>query len=126
MKAVIENEVKSAQTPGVEAPRQYVAPAVNILETAEGYVLEAEMPGVNKEGLNLTVEEGILTVAGRRHALPGGTALYRETRGSDYRRVFELDPSVDTDRVTARIEQGLLTVTLPKTEKAKPRQITVN
>jgi HSP20 family protein len=104
----------------------FVTPVANILETADGYLLEAEMPGVAKDGLEVTVENGELVLLGRRadKNLPG-TALYRESRPLDYRRVFDLDPSIDTTRITAKMEQGILTLTLPKAEEVKPRRITV-
>jgi HSP20 family protein len=104
----------------------HLTPLANILETQDGYILEAEMPGVNKEGLEITVENGELVLFGRRHADEvKGTELYRESRGWDYRRVFELDPSIDTARITAKMEQGVLTLHLPKAESVKPRKITV-
>jgi HSP20 family protein len=104
----------------------FATPVANILETADGYVLEAEMPGVSKEGIEVTVENGELAIVGRRadKELPGA-ALYRESRPLDYRRVFDLDPSIDTGKITAKIEQGVLTLTLPKAEQVKPRRIQV-
>ena len=71
-------------------------------------------------------ENGELAIVGRRadKVLPG-TALYRESRPRDYRRVFDLDPSIDTGRITAKMEQGILKLTLPKTEEVKPRRIQV-
>jgi HSP20 family protein len=99
----------------------------NIVETADGYLVEAEMPGVAKEGLELTVENGELAIVGRRSVTKaGGTAVYRESRDLDYRRVFELDPSIDTARINAKLENGILKVHLPKTEAVKPRRITVS
>lgn len=104
----------------------YVTPVANILETADGYVLETEMPGVNKDGIEVTVENGELVIVGRRgdKDVPG-TPLYRESRPLDYRRVFDLDPSIDTGKIAARMEQGILTLTLPKAEQVKPRRIQV-
>lgn len=105
---------------------QYLVPLANILETKDGYVLEAEMPGVGKDGLDLTVGSGGLTIVGRRTvAAPRGTNLYRESRDLDYRRVFELDPSIDGSKISAKVEQGLLRLHLPKTEAVKPRKIAV-
>ncbi len=105
----------------------YLTPLANILETEDGYVLEAEMPGVNKDGLEVTVENRELTIIGRRAgAERGGREVYRESPASDYRRTFELDPSIDTTKVTAKMEQGLLTLHLPKAEVVKPRKIAVN
>jgi len=109
----------------VETQRDFVAPEVNIVETKEGYVLEAEMPGVAKEGLDISLEDNVLTLVGRRGAALAGTSLYRESQMADFRRVFELDPSIEAGKISARIEQGILTLTLPKAEKVKPRKITV-
>jgi HSP20 family protein len=105
----------------------YLTPLANILENKDGYVLEAEMPGVNKDGLEITVENGELTIVGRRSTVENsGRELYRESRAIDYRRTFELDPSIDSAKVTARLEQGVLTLQLPKAEAVKPRKIVVN
>ena len=105
----------------------YLTPLANILETEDGYVLEAEMPGVNKDGLEVTVENRELTIIGRRAiAQSCGREVYRESPASDYRRTFELDPAIDTTKVSAKMEQGVLTLHLPKTEAVKPRKIVVN
>jgi HSP20 family protein len=100
---------------------------VNIFETGDGYVLEAEMPGVNKEGLEIALEGNEITITGHRHIEPlNGEALFSESHHSDYRRVFELDPAIDTAKVSARMDQGVLTLTLPKSERVKPRKIKVD
>ena len=104
----------------------FLTPVANILETADGYLLEAEMPGVAKDGIEVTVENGELILIGRRADKESpGTALYRESRALDYRRVFDLDPSIDTGKITAKMEQGILSLTLPKAERVKPRRIQV-
>lgn len=104
----------------------YTTPLANIHETPDGYVLEAEMPGVTKDGLEVTVENGELVIVGRRAPVTEpGRSVYRESRMADYRRVFELDPSLDTARITAKIEQGVLKLHLPKAESVKPRKIAV-
>src|SRR5580700_10337623 len=99
---------------------QFTSPEVNIFETKEGYMLEAEMPGVTKEGLEITLEGTELTITGHRNGeqLPG-QPLFRESRGADFRRAFELEPAIDAARISARMDQGVLTLTLPKVEKAK-------
>jgi len=105
----------------------YLTPLANILESKDGYLLEAEMPGVNKDGLEITVENGELTIIGRRAAVENrGREIYRESRAFDYRRTFELDPSIDTAGISAKIDQGVLKLHLPKAEAVKPRKITVN
>jgi len=111
----------------VQAERRYVTPEVNIVETNDGYVLEADMPGVNKDGLQVTLEGNELTLVGHRHEVQPakGTLIHRESRAADFRRVFELAPEIDAAKIAARIDSGVLTVMLPKTEKVKPRKITV-
>lgn len=106
---------------------EFVSPEVNICETKDGYVLQAEMPGVNKDGLEVTLEDNEITIVGHRHVEPlNGQPVFQESSGADYRRVFELDPAIDTGKVSARMEQGVLTLTLPKSERVKPRKITVD
>lgn len=106
---------------------QFVVPMASVLEDADGYVLRVEMPGVNKEGLEISLEDNELTVIGRR-SLPAidGTLVHHESRRENFRRTFELDPSIDGNRIRAKTEQGILTLTLPKAEHVKPRKITVS
>jgi HSP20 family protein len=107
-------------------PEQFVMPAASVREDGDSYLLQVEMPGVNKEGLDISVENNELTLTGRR-SLPAveGTLIHRESRSENFRRAFELDPSIDTSKIGAKIEQGILTLTLPKAEQVKPRKITV-
>jgi HSP20 family protein len=127
MNATLNNPQSQTSAPGNGTRVSYLTPLANILETKDSYVLEAEMPGVNKDGLDITVENGELTIVGRRaKSEPRGREVYRESRAFDYRRTFELDPSIDTAKVTANLDQGVLTLTLPKAESVKPRKITVN
>jgi HSP20 family protein len=106
---------------------EYVSPEVNIFETKDGYVLEAEMPGVNKEGLEITLEGNEITIVGHRQVEPlSGAPLFKESHQADFRRVFELDPAIDTSKVAARMDQGVLKLTLPKSERVKPRKIKVD
>jgi HSP20 family protein len=106
---------------------EYFSPVVNLHQDADGFILEVEMPGVGKQGVEVTVEDGKLILGGHRTAAANdfGRPVYRERKMGEYRRVFDLDPSIDAARISARIEQGLLTVHLPKTEAVKPRKITV-
>jgi|ERR1043166_1095445 HSP20 family protein len=106
---------------------QFVAPAASVIEAGDGYTLEIEMPGVSKEGLEISVENNELTIVGRR-SLPTveGTLIHHESRAENFRRTFELDPSIDANRISAKIDQGLVTLTLPKADHVKPRKITVS
>ena len=106
--------------------RNYVAPNVDITESKEGYSLEAEMPGVSKEGLELLLEGNELTIVGHRQTDEfDGQLLYRESSPTDYHRIFVLDPAIDAGHISAQIEQGILKLTLPKAERVKPRKIKV-
>lgn len=109
-----------------ERTRQYLSPRVDIVDTKDAYLLEAEMPGVTKEGLEILLEGNELTLVGRRNHVPSTTELvYRESSPRDFRRVFELDPTIDVSKIEAKLEDGVLRMTLPKTEQVKPRRITV-
>src|SRR5260221_11170082 len=102
----------------------FATPVVDIESTPEGYVLQAEMPGVNKEGIEVTVENGDLILTGRRLPLEvSGELVHRESRPNDFRRVYELDPSIHTGPVRARIENGGFTVKLRKAGRGKPRRV---
>ncbi|MBI3191550.1 MAG: Hsp20/alpha crystallin family protein, partial [Pedosphaera parvula] len=93
----------------------YVLPRVDIIESKDEYTLEAEMPGVSKDGITISLEGNELTILGRRaDDTPKGEPLFNESVPSHYRRVFELDPTIDTEKVAARMEQGILTLRLPK------------
>jgi len=110
-----------------EAARNYVSPEVNIFETKDGYVLQAEMPGVNGASLDISVENNVLTILGRRPRSDfQGELVHRESSDADYRRVFELDPAIDSAKIDAKVEQGVLTIHLPKSEQVKPRKVTVS
>ena len=106
---------------------QFAVPSVSVIEGADGYTLKVEMPGVNKEGLEVSVEDNELTIVGRRH-LPTveGELIHHESRSENFRRTFEFDPSIDADKISAKIDQGLATLTLPKAEHVKPRKIAVS
>ena len=116
-----------AQSVAVECEREYIRPVVDIHQTPGGYVLEAELPGVSKDGLSINLEGNLLTVEGRRSApaLPESEFFYRESSAADFRRVFQLDPAIEAAKISARLEQGILTLTLPKAEAAQPRKIAV-
>ena len=106
---------------------QFLAPPASVIEAGEGYTLEVEMPGVNKDGLDISVENNELTIIGRR-SLPvvEVTLIHHESRPENFRRTFELDPSIDANKINAKIDQGLVTLTLSKAEHVKPRKIAVS
>ena len=104
---------------------RYVTPPVDIYETGEGLVVKADLPGVNKENLDVRVENNLLSIRGRAtHAAPGDP-IYREYGLINFFRQFELNERVDQSKISADLKNGVLTLNLPKAEEAKPRQIDV-
>jgi len=128
MNIVAQQQNESANLATQEQRRvQYATPLVDVESNEVGYTIRAEMPGVDKSGLEITVDNGELTIVGhRRTSEVTGEPVYREIRNNDFRRVYELDPVIDTAKISARIEQGILTLTLPKAESVRPRKITVD
>src|SRR5213596_286618 len=106
---------------------QFIVPPSSVIEGSDGYTLEVEMPGVNKDGLDISVENNELTIIGRRSLPPvEGTLIHHESRPENFRRAFDLDPSIDANKINARIDQGLVRLILPKAEHVKPRKIAVS
>lgn len=113
----------------VEKPmrRRIFSPRVDIFEANEDVMLVAEMPGVDEEGIDITLEKRTLTIRGTasERELDGYKAAYLEHPIGDYERSFVLSEDVDRDNIQATIKNGLLTVVLPKAERAKLRKIAV-
>ena len=109
-------------------PELTVKPAYEITENKEAWGLTAHLPGVTKDGLELTAEEGRITIRGRRawNKPEGWTAVYRESVDAPYELVLEHDNTVDADKIHAELKEGVLRMSLPKAEAVKPRKITVN
>lgn len=102
----------------------------NKLEDAEAYEVAVVLPGVNKKGLEVSVEDGELTIIGRRGAwLAKGwrpiSGSAPEQEPADYRLVLSLNVDIDSDRISAKIEDGILTLRLPVSEASKPKLIAV-
>lgn len=108
-------------------PRRY--PLVNLLEDKDNLYVEALTPGVDPQSLNVTVMQGRLTVSGEKSRVAADVkpeAFHRSERASGkFVRTFDLPVEVNEERIQAEYKNGLLIVTLPKAEKAKPRQVNV-
>jgi HSP20 family protein len=105
-----------------------VKPAYDIKETADAWGVTVFLPGVAKDGLEITAEEGQIRVVGRRNwQQPAGwTLLHRESVAAPFELVLTHDNAVDTDKIAAELRDGVLRVSLPKHEAVKPRKIAVN
>lgn len=112
------------------APRDEftVKPAYEIKESADAWGLVVNLPGVAKDGLEITVEEGLIRILGRRawRKPEGWTQLYRESVDAPFELALEHDNSVDAEKIRAELKDGVLRVSLPKAEAVKPRKIAVN
>lgn len=102
-------------------------PAYEIKETAEAYGLTVFLPGVAKDGLELTADGHDLRITGRRGwTQPAGwTAVYRESADAPYELVLTHDSAIDVDKIAAELKDGVLRASLPKAEAHKPRKIAV-
>ncbi len=109
------------------APRRTIVPRYNVQETADAFVLTAFVPGVDRTALETSVDGENLTVFGRRTWAPPAewTTVYRESQPVDFRLVVEIDNRVNRDAIKAELNQGVLTLTLPKAESVKPRRIEI-
>jgi len=125
----VADESLPARTDGAELstrePERYLVPAVDIYETKAGLKLVADMPGVGKEGLHVRVDNGVLTIEGKPSFEAPAVATHEEFSLQSYFRQFQLNEEVDQDRIQADYRHGVLSLTLPRAEKAKPKQIPV-
>ena len=127
-KTVAAQSAENAQANREETRSQerYVTPPVDIFETADGLVVKADLPGVAKEGLDVRVENGLLTIRGKAAHVAPGDPVYREYELLNFYRQFELNERVDQNKISAELKHGVLTLHLPKAEEAKPRKIEVS
>ncbi len=105
-----------------------VKPAYEIKETDDAFGVTVHLPGVAKDGLELTVEEGSFRIIGRRawKQPEGWTALYRESDEAPFELVLTHDNAINAEKIHAELRDGVLRVSLPKHEAIKPRKIAVN
>src|ERR1700740_3695474 len=118
-----ELEKKDATT----IPARIFLPPTDIYEAREALTVLVEMPGVEKKNVEISVEDGVLNVRGRLDLTKyqGLTTLYKEYNGGHYSRRFRISSKIDQNKIGAEIKDGVLSLTLPKIEEAKPRTIRV-
>lgn len=104
------------------------SPALDVHEDKENVIVKAEVPGLKKEDIELQLLDDVLTISGeRKHEVERkeGNTFHSERHFGKFRRSVALPSPVDTTKVTAAYADGVLTVTLPKAEEAKPKQIDI-
>jgi HSP20 family protein len=104
-------------------------PAVDIHEEESRFVLTADVPGVSRESIDITLEDGVLTVQGERRAERDAASegyRRRERAHGTFLRQFSLPDTVDAEQINATVKDGVLQIEIPKQEKLQPRKISVN
>ena len=123
-----EMEVQKPGTVTKEETRNfehYQTPAIDIYETDEGLTLIADVPGLAKDDLEINFDQGVLTLEGKAGSAPSGEKLFREFSVTGYYRQFRIPESIDPDKTSAELKDGVLTLQLHKAEAAKPKRIEV-
>jgi len=104
----------------------YVSPFVDVYETENELAMLLDMPGVSRDAIKVHIDKGVITITGDAGIPQGGDFRYVEFRPNHYKRVFELSPEVDQERIQADYKQGVLTILMPKHQKVRAKEITVN
>jgi len=103
-----------------------IVPPVDIYETSNDVILIADIPGVTKENLQLDIDKDELTIRGTfEEQNTGGEKLIGECIYGEYNRTFTLGDIIDREKIAAKLENGVLTITLPKHERVKPKKISI-
>ena len=123
----VQQKREVEKKPESTIPARRFLPVTDIFETDDTLRVILEMPGVDKESVDLRVENDVLTVEGQVDftKYQGLTPLYTEYNVGNYARSFELSSKIDQERIGAELKDGVITLVLPKAEKAKPRKIMV-
>lgn len=122
------NEASSRkQNPTGDWRSQVMRPAVDIFENADGITLKADMPGVSKERLEIRVEGNNLLVEGTIgiEATSEMSALYADLRSTTYRRSFAIGNELESEKIDASLQDGVLTLRIPKRAELRPRRIEI-
>jgi len=103
-------------------------PLVNIYDEKDNVVVTAELPGMTKDKVGITFADGVLTLAGKMEPLAeakGMTVVRQERSVGDFEKTLRIPSRVQQDKISASFDNGVLTITLPKSEEAKPKTITI-
>lgn len=106
----------------------FTAPRASLYDTGDGFEARFELPGVSKDDLDIKIQGNYLEISGKRNVkAPDSYKVHRsERRAAEFSRSFTLPDDVDAEKVEAVLRDGILHLTLPRSEAAKPKQITIN
>ncbi len=118
-------KTQNKNVPDTRERSRTLRPPVDIFETSEGLTVIADLPGVQKEDVQIQIENDVLTIKGIPKINLTADITYREFELYPYFRQFQLSDKVDQEKVKAEMKNGVLIIHLPKREEAKPKQISV-
>jgi HSP20 family protein len=120
--------LEETDLPGFTREEREWLPNIDISETDKEFVVRAEVPGIDKKDIDITLTEGLLTIKGeRKHEKEGKDECYhrKESRYGSFSRTFRFPSELERDKVDAKYDNGVLKVTIPKAEKAAAKKIEV-
>lgn len=126
---IMDSLWKSFDLPVVFSGREEWAPAIDVSETQTAYIVKAELPGMDKEAIDIAITDGVLTVSGEKKVETKEEKenyILTESRYGKFSRSFALPSDASSEKVDATFTNGVLTISVPKSEAAKPKKITVS
>ncbi len=126
-----EAATSAATAPAAEAPKRTFrtrTPRVDVSESADAYFVTADVPGVPMEAIEVTIKENRLELSAKRTAVEheGHRSAFRQFGEGDYRRAFTIPEKIDRDGVHADLRDGVLRITIPKSQPAKPQKVRIS
>jgi HSP20 family molecular chaperone IbpA len=123
----VQEKRELEKKPEATVPARTFVPTADIFETEGALTVVMEMPGVDKKNVDISIEDGVLIVQGRLDfsKYEGMQPLYTEYNIGHYRRSFSLSNKIDQNKIGAEMKDGVLTLSMPKAEEAKPRRIAI-
>jgi len=126
MKESTVPQKREEAVPQTREEARSLVPPVDIFDIEDGLAVVVDLPGVKKEHVDVRVENDVLTIAGKAEHKTPANPLYKEFELVNYFRQFQLTEHVNQEKIKAEMKYGVLTIKLPKAEKAKPKKIAVN
>ena len=123
---LFDTMVANLENENANETQQRWCPNVDIVERENDFLLTAELPGIDQDSLNISFENDVLTLTGNKPAEAGDDLFYSERCFGPFHRAVRFNAEIDQDQVQADYNNGLLTVTLPKTKESRQKRIAVN